>query len=116
MLVDCSLRTSFHPKHAEHATSDILQGRGQFMSVPRIGCEASTMRFIFSYHMSSPKSIMSLFSWPKAKLTSNGVALYNFQSNRVAPLLPWTTVALRNTMAIANRTRISQSHVIAGHK
>ena len=36
------------------------------------------------------------------KLTSNGVALYNFQGNKVAPLLPWTTVALRNTMAIAN--------------
>jgi len=35
------------------------------------------------------------------KLTSNGVALYDFQGNKVAPLLPWTTIALRNTRAIA---------------
>ena len=44
------------------------------------------------------------------KLTSNGVALYNFQGNKVVSLLPWTTVALRNTMAIANRIARTKSH------
>jgi len=43
------------------------------------------------------------------KLTSNGVALYSFQGNKVVPLLPWTTVALRNTMAIANRIACTKS-------
>jgi len=43
------------------------------------------------------------------KLTSNGVALYNFQGNNVVPLLPWTTVALRNTIAIANRIAHTKS-------
>ena len=28
--------------------------------------------------------------------------LYNFQGNKVAPLLPWTIVVLRNDMAIAD--------------
>jgi len=42
---------------------------------------------------------MSLFimtSWPlkqNIKLTSKGVALYNFQGNKAAPFLPWTTVS-----------------------
>jgi len=43
------------------------------------------------------------------KLTSNGVALYNFQGNKVAPLLPWTIVALRNTMAITNCIALTKS-------
>jgi len=43
------------------------------------------------------------------KLTSNGVTLYTFQRNKVAHLLPWTTVVLRNTMAIANRTARTKS-------
>ena len=56
---------------------------------------------------------MSLFimtSWPLFKYkTSNGVALYNFQGNKVVPLLPWTIVALRNTMAMANRIACTKS-------
>jgi len=43
------------------------------------------------------------------KLTSNGVALYNFQGNKVAPLLPWTTIALKNTMSTANRIACTKS-------
>jgi len=43
------------------------------------------------------------------KITSNGVALYDIQGNKAAPLLPWTTVALRNTMAIANRIARTKS-------
>ena len=43
------------------------------------------------------------------KPTSNGVALYNFQGNKVTPLLPWTIVALRNTMAINNRIALTKS-------
>ena len=60
----------------------------------------------FSSHIKSNYSL-----WPrghysakaKYKTHSNRVALYNFQGNKVASLLPWTTVVLRNTMAIANR-------------
>ena len=46
------------------------------------------------------------------KLTSNGVALYNFQGNKVVSLLPWTTVALRNTMAMAIANRMHSTHKV----